>query len=241
MREFLRQLLGGGFRRFANEIMSNGPAGRTMEGALRRLAPARQVQTVVDVGASNGRWSIMASRHFPGARYLLVEAQAAAHETALRKLHARRPQMEFVLAAAGAREGTVHFDASDPLGGMASEQQLPGPSIEVPVTTIDAEVARRRMPGPFLIKLDTHGFEVPILEGAAQTLQQTAILVIEAYNFDLSPTSLRFPQMSLWVEKRGFRCVDLADVLYRPRDGALWQMDLFFVRDPGLEGRQAYR
>jgi FkbM family methyltransferase len=183
----------------------------------------------------------MASRHFPAARDLLVEAQAAAHGAPLQKLHARRPQMEFVLAAAGAKKGMVHFDDSDPLGGMASEQPLAGPSIEVLQTTIDAEVAARRMPGPFLIKLDTHGFEVPILEGAEETLRQTAVLVIEAYNFDLNATSLRFPHISAWVEKRGFRCVDLADVLYRPRDGALWQMDLFFVRDASLEGPQAYR
>lgn len=241
MREFLRQLLGGGFRRIANEIMRNGPAGRTMPGVLRRLAPGHPIRTLVDVGASNGRWSIMASRHFPEARYLLLEAQVAAHEAALLELHARRPEMEPVLAAAGPKEGKIHFDASDPLGGMASEQPFPGGSIEVPMTTIDAEVARRGMSGPFLIKLDTHGFEVPILEGAARTLEETAILVVEAYNFNLSATSLRFPQMSAWVEQRGFRCIDMADLLYRPRDGALWQMDLFFVRDANLMGPQSYR
>jgi hypothetical protein len=28
----------------------------------------------------------------------------------------------------------------------------------------------------------------------------------------------------------GFRCIDICDPLYRPGDGALWQMHLFFIR-----------
>ena len=57
---------------------------------------------------------------------------------------------------------------------------------------------------PFLIKLDTHGFEVPILKGAQETLQQTNLLVIETYNFQLQPTSLRFHEMCSYMEFGGF-------------------------------------
>ena len=92
-----------------------------------------------------------------------------------------------------------------------------------------AEVARRSLSPPFLVKLDTHGFEVPILDGASRTLEETSLLVVEAYNFDLGPGALRFPDLCRLLEQRGFRCVDLADPMWRPRDGALWQLDLLFV------------
>ena len=32
------------------------------------------VQTIIDVGASDGRWSIMAKKHWPWARCHLIEA-----------------------------------------------------------------------------------------------------------------------------------------------------------------------
>jgi FkbM family methyltransferase len=240
--EYLRQFLGGGFRRLANQLMPHGPSGRTMAAALRRLAATREVRTVVDVGASNGRWSLLARRHFPQARYLLIEAQATAHEPALRRLHARWPQMEYVLAAAGAGEGTVYFDRSDPLGGLASDQPLPGDTTEVPVTTVDLEVSRRGLQGAYLLKLDTHGYEMPILEGAAATLRRAEAVIAETYNFDICATAYRFGQMTLWLEERGFRCVDLVDVLHRPGDGALWQMDLVFVPEGSAEfRRRTYR
>lgn len=228
--ELTRQIVGGGFRRLANDLLPNGPSGRTMEGALRRIAATAGVRTVIDVGASNGRWSVMARRHFPHARFLLVEAQARAHEASLRDLRERWPEMEYVLAAAGSEVGTIRFDASDPLGGIAAPEASGPHVVEVPVTTLDAEAGRRGLGGPYLVKLDTHGYEVPILEGATGVLRDAAVVVVEAYNFDLSATTRRFAQMTLWLEERGFRCVDLVDVLHRPRDGALWQMDLVFAR-----------
>jgi hypothetical protein len=77
--------------------------------------------------------------------------------------------------------------------------------------------------------LDTHGFETEILSGALETLHQTEMLIIEAYNFNLGGEALRFPQLCLHLESLGFRCADLVDLSWRPSDGMLWQMDLVFI------------
>ena len=48
----------------------------TMRGAIRALAQrGYQINTVIDIGASDGRWSEDAMEFFPKAQYLLVEAQ----------------------------------------------------------------------------------------------------------------------------------------------------------------------
>ena len=85
------------------------------------------------------------------------------------------------------------------------------------------------MPPPYLIKLDTHGFEVPILEGAAAALGQTNLIFIEVYNFQLTERSFRFHEMCAYMEQRGFRCTDVFDVMRRPKDQTLWQMDMVFM------------
>lgn len=207
-----------------------------MSGALRNVARRHPVRTVIDVGASDGRWSALARRHYPHARFLLVEAQGAAHGAALERYVKAHPGAEVALAAAGPREGVIHFDASDPFGGVASETSTGAADTVLPMTTVDAEVARRGLEPPYLLKLDTHGFEVPILAGAARTLQGSSVLVIEAYNFTIRDGALRLPQLCGYLEGRGFRCLDLVDPLYRS-DGALWQVDAVFLRTDAPEFR----
>jgi FkbM family methyltransferase len=225
-------------RRFGYQIR-RADRDRSMAAVLGRLAPRHPIRTVIDVGASDGRWSLEAMKAYPQASYLLFEAQSAPHGDALRQLSASDPRVHAVLAAAGHRSGTIHFDASDPWGGVASEEPTGAQDLEVPVTTIDREVDRLGLPPPYLLKLDTHGFEVPILEGASRTLERAAVLVIEAYNFQIRPEALRFDALCRYLDERGFRTVDLVDPLWRPLDGSLWQFDLVFVRSDAPEFESA--
>jgi FkbM family methyltransferase len=223
-------IIGGMVRKVGYQLrpVSAGPI--TMEAALSHFAGRIPVSTVIDVGASNGCWTEQALRRWPNATYLLIEAQRVPHEPELARLKRRHPRVEYVLAAAGNRVGTIHFDASDPFAGRASEQPLGGKDIEVPVTTLDAEVSRRGLRGPFLVKLDTHGFEVEILGGADRVLADTSLLVVEVYNFTLGKGALQFPEMCEHLGRRGFRPVAIVDPMYRPKDGLLWQFDCFFAR-----------
>ena len=218
------------FASFGYEVQKLSAESDTMSGAMMRLAPRLRISSVIDVGASNGSWTEKAQHSFPDARYLLIEAQGRAHGTALERFARGKPNVDFVVAAAGDKEGEIHFDATDPLGGVASSEVTGPNDIVVPMTTVDAEVARLGLEPPYLLKLDTHGFEVQIFDGAMRTLPATDLLVVEAYNFELQPGSLRFHELCAYLEERGLRCVDLVDVLRRPGDHVLWQADLFFVR-----------
>lgn len=202
----------------------------SLENALARHAAKAEIRTVIDIGASDGSWSEAAMRHFPRARYLLIEAQANPHLPRLEAFKSLHPNADFCIAAAGHRLGKIHFNAGDPFGGKAADTPFAKHDIEVPVTTVDHEAAARKLEGPFLLKLDTHGFEVPIFEGAAETLTRTALIVVEVYNFKISPEALRFHELCAYLEERGFRPLDILDITHRPGDGALWQMDLVFAR-----------
>lgn len=193
----------------------------------RILRRGLEVGTVIDVGASNGMWSEVCRAHLPKAKFLLVEAQAT-HRPALEEYCRRHPEASFVLAAAGPRIGEIWFDDGDPFGGLASERPTAAMKRKVPVTTLDHEVANRGLPGPYLVKLDVHGFEVPILEGASETLRNASLIVIECYVFRVAEGSLLLDEMIAWMRERGFSLVDASEPLWRARDACLWQLDLFF-------------
>ena len=132
------------------------------------------------------------------------------------------------MAAAGNREGKIFFDNIALLGGLAAEKPFDKNCIEVPVTTIDIEIRKNNLKPPFLIKLDTHGFEVPILEGATDALAESALLIIEEYNYQLTDDSLRHFEMGAFLEKKGFLSVDFVDLVIRQKDDTFWQMDVFY-------------
>jgi FkbM family methyltransferase len=191
--------------------------------------PELAVETVIDVGASDGRWSARMMQHLPNANYLLIEAQKAAHGAALEQFKKIHPKVDYVLCVAGDHEGEIHFDATDPFGGAASTTPFSKNDIVIPMHSVDKVVSELGLCGPFLLKLDTHGFEVPILEGAREVMRQASMLIIEAYNFTLRPGCLRFHELCQYLEARGFRCVDIFDLMTRPVDNAFWQMDMVFL------------
>jgi len=206
-----------------------------MEGALFRCAQRGiDIKTVIDIGASNGSWSAICMKSYPHANYLLVEAQDG-HKTDLDRFTSIYKNAHYVLAAAGSKKGNIYFQADGLLGGQASETPFEKNNITVPVTTIDDELKERKLKGPYLLKLDTHGYELPIFDGAKNTIAHANLIVVEVYNFQLTADSLRFHEMIAYLDKLGFRPIEAVDLMLRKKDNAFWQMDLFFARKERTE------
>ncbi len=199
--------------------------------ALKRIAARGiSINTVIDVGASNGSWSLETRQCWPEAHYHLVEANAQ-HKPALDAVCRTTPRFSYVLAAASDEPGTVFFDGSDSFGGLAMKGESasrPG-AHGVPAVTLDGEVKSKGLVGPYLVKLDTHGFEVPILNGAKEVLARANLVVIETYNFQLEPDSLKFWQMCRFMDELGFSVIDISEPLWRLKDDAFWQIDILFI------------
>jgi FkbM family methyltransferase len=202
----------------------------TLHKALRRLQKhGIEFDSFIDVGASNGVWSRALAEYFPGKRHLLLDANKT-HLSALAKVCQEYENWSFQFTAVGGQSGTFYFDDSDPLGGHLSETPLTENYKPCPVATIDQIVDQQRLSGPFMIKLDTHGVEIPILQGAKRTLESTNLLVIEAYNFNFSGPAVPFWELCRHLFQLGFRPLDVFDILYREVDDAFWQFDLLFAR-----------
>lgn len=217
--------------------------GLDMESALRLISQqdGARIGTVIDIGASTGRWSAMAMEYFPGARFIGVDPLKE-REPDLQRLKTRKPRFDYVLAVAGeVPETTVDLAVTPDLdgstvGGAGAAMR------KVPAYSVDRIVEIRQCAGPFILKFDTHGFEVPILKGATATLEQTEYIVMEVYNFRHTEGTLLFHEMCALLEGKGFRCLQLVDPMQRPFDRALWQMDIVFARQEHPVFRQnSYR
>ncbi len=202
----------------------------SQEGALFRASGMDiKISSVIDVGASDGRWSRMCRNYFPNADYLLIEAQAK-HEPGLIEYCRKNDNASFVLCAAGDRDGELNFDSTALFGGLASEKPFKDNNIVVKSFRLDTLIENNNLSSPYFIKLDTHGFEIPILNGAENILKNTNMLLIESYNFKISENSLRFYELCSFLEKKGFLPIDLADLTRRKKDNSFWQVDILFIK-----------
>lgn len=197
--------------------------------ALARMA-AKQiaVNTIIDVGAAKGAWTDNARRHWPAAHAHLLEAKEAWRKE-LEKFQKSRGNVSFEIAGVTSKPGKIYFpeDVDEYGGAVFSDASKRENLTEIDATSIDHEVSRLALAPPFAIKLDTHGTEVDILDGAEKTLQETAFLCIETYSMI---GQKRFPELIADLQGRGFRCADVAEPLFRPTDKLLWQIDFYFLR-----------
>jgi FkbM family methyltransferase len=241
----MKKLVRSFFRAFGLEIRkaqpvatapaANIPVSRdrdSMSSGLARLKKKGfRPATIIDLGAAAGTWTIEAMRHFPESNFVLFEPLEERKQE-LEKLAAKFPNVKPVFAAVGAKKGVVNFNVTDDLDGSGVfDSEKDGGNRKVDLVTLDETVLKGSPNGPFLLKFDTHGFELPILDGALETLKKTNVVIMECYGFRISDSCLLFPEMCIHMEKLGFRLGDIINIVRRPGDELFWQCDAFFLKN----------
>jgi FkbM family methyltransferase len=211
------------------EVMNDN----TFPAMLSRLAKRFTPATIIDVGGSDGRWSRMAREVWPTAKLLLFEPNPV-FKVALAEMEREGAHVVRALACASASgETTVRMDFEKPYQGVYELDDLmhsgSGETATASLATIDHEVTWRNLPGPYLVKLDTHGREHEILAGATQTLRSAGALVIEVYTWSQGPNSMRAAELIPCIEMaHGFLPSDMCEPLRRPLDQRIVQLDMLF-------------
>jgi FkbM family methyltransferase len=197
------------------------------EGFLRMREIGVLPDIVIDIGAAQGTWTKKAMRVWPNAKYELIEPLVE-NKFELEQVKLANSNINFHLAVAGEISGETWLEVSPDLDGSGVYGVSTSNSRKVPMVKVDDIIAD--LNGSILLKLDTHGYEMPILKGAVKAMKQSVLLIIEVYGFHISPTCLLFHELSVELEILGFRLIDIVDIMRRPGDQAFWQCDAFYIR-----------
>ncbi|MBC7525288.1 MAG: FkbM family methyltransferase [Flavobacterium sp.] len=182
---------------------------------------------VYDLGAAEGNWSVNTKKIWPNATFFLVEPLIEQKEN-LKTLCLGNKNFIYIEGAAGAKKDVVNISVSDDLDGSGFYGT--GNLREVIIYSLDQINQLHQLSGPYFLKFDTHGYELPILEGATETLKNTVGIIMECYNYQISPTAILFQYMVLKMEKLGFKVFDMVNLMRRPKDQSIWQCDIVFLR-----------
>jgi FkbM family methyltransferase len=181
----------------------------------------------IDGGAYRGEWTRQLWRIWPHCPVLLVEPQPTERER-LQRLARRVRGCGLVTAALSHRQGSAAFRLAGSGSGMADDPAEPG-CIVVEATTLAALLAARPTFSPNLLKLDLQGHELAALRGAGDALPRFEVIVLEVSLLRIGNVPI-FHEVDAFLQAHGFQLYDLVPQHYRPLDGALWQIDAFYVR-----------
>ena len=200
---------------------------------------------VVDVGANRGNWTRTAMKYFPGSRYTLFDPQEKMRLEVADLV--RHPGVEFHCMGAGPANSimslTQHERDDSHTFALSTQQakELGYPMIEVPVVSLDDFFEGKGLPKVDILKIDAEGWDLEVLKGARKTASEADIVLMEA--------SVLNPVFTNTIENvigamscLGFVPFDITDLNRTVKHGALWLIEIAFVKREGTlrKGVQTY-
>lgn len=208
-----------------------------------RLLKSQAVETIIEVGAADGRDSLHYAELFPEARIFAFEPIPSSFEqlAAKAKAHGNRivPCNSAMSDAVGS--ATFHLaewpDASSLLsvnqtGSTFDQYNATRTSIQVKTETLDHYCDTHGLQSIDVLKMDAQGAESNILKGAKSLLQKKAIkLIYTEVNFlEIYKGSGLYHAIAKHLEDHGFKLHNLYGLVTNQKGQLAWG-DAIFTRN----------
>lgn len=200
--------------------------------SLERLArQGFKPNLIFDIGAYKGSFALTCLETWPQAEVVCFEALPDRLRD-LNALCATNSKIRVVEGLVGSA-----FQEKVPLNeAETASSVLPGHhTFERGVSyhtmrTVDGIVAEHYSNRPpQMLKIDVQGYELEVLKGAEGTLRQLQGILAEVNLIDIYKGVPVLAETMSWLHERGWGAFDVCEFHRRPLDGALWQIDVFFV------------
>ncbi len=205
----------------------------TMGSSLDRLRHALPgLGRACDIGAYRGDFTQELLARWPGLEVTCLEPLDARRDELARRF-AGRSRVHVrgeLLGATSGRE--VDFATLETASSVLREHvDQTMPRVRRTTAALDDLVAAGAVPGPLeLIKVDVQGYELEVLRGAERCLASAQVLILELNLLDIHVGVPLIHEVSQHLALRSFVMHDIAGLMRRPLDAALWQVDAVFVR-----------
>ncbi len=200
-----------------------------------------EARTVLDIGANIGQYATALRSSGYRGDIVSCEPLSDAYEH-LRRRAERDPRWETVRTAVGDQSGSIEINVSansysSSLLPMthAHSDAAPGSAFvaveTVPVTTVAELVGARTIdPARTLLKIDTQGYEAPVLDGAGDLIGRFAAVSLELSFVPLYEGQQLYDQLAGRLQEAGYLLYGIDAGFGDPRTGRMLQCDGLFVR-----------
>ena len=212
------------------------------EARLFELFKTHRIDTIIDVGANDGGYGKLLRRGgFDGA---IVSFEPLEEEHARLVSIAQGDRNWFIAPrmALGSADGEVEIHVA---GNSASSSILPMHRTHEDAAPESRYVGVQRVPlrrldgvshaaidssSQLLLKIDTQGYEMPVLEGAQALLSRASGIQLELSLTPLYDGQVLFVEMIQWLRARGFELWNVIPGFVDPTTARMLQFDGVFFR-----------
>jgi FkbM family methyltransferase len=211
-----------------------------------RLLQDRQVNTVFEVGAADGRDALSYAALFPHARIFAFEPVPASFQK-LKEVVQKEQRISAINMAVSDTVGTAKFnlaewnDASslfsaNKTGSTFDEYNQSRTNIQVQTESIDHFCQAYKIDNINLLKMDAQGAEFDILNGAETMLKEGRIdLIYTEVNFmEIYKGAKSYDEIAGYLRKYGFHLHNLYGLATNQKGQLAWG-DAIFVREKLIE------
>ncbi|UAK25264.1 FkbM family methyltransferase [Sphingomonas nostoxanthinifaciens] len=183
---------------------------------------------IVDIGAFQGEWSLMAHDVWPEARIVMIEANEDKKARLAQVATTVGGELkQALLGASTGSEVTFHVMES---GSSVFEEHSPVPRDQRTLQTHTLDSLLAGFEHPDFIKIDVQGYELEVLRGAAATMARVKAILIEIAFLEINEGAPLAHQVMGFMAENGFVAFDILELHRRPLDRAMNQIDILFLR-----------
>lgn len=201
-----------------------------------------KIQTIIDVGASDGGFAKKIKEVIPNARLYCFEALEDIFEI----LNANIKDLKDVITvnlAMSDQIGPVSFYRCVDWTGSSSMLEMNDihktaypftantQEVKVNASTLDHYFESNTIVRPAMLKIDVQGAEMFVLKGAKNVLENIDIVFCEINFVETYNNCVLFNELNSFLYERGFILSGMENVSQSTVDGSFLQADAYFVRN----------
>jgi len=234
MKKFIRQLI----EKAGYTVFKTAYAPKQMDVILdiRRLVPLSSVQVIFDVGANVGETVLWFRGAFPHAHIVAFEPVKATFRELERRV-GHLPNVTLLNVALGEQPKVevmylqMH-SGHNSLNPSVNHPAPAGHSEKVQVETVQNIARKLALPQIDFFKIDTEGYEIPVLTGATDCLPTTAFIYAEI-GVETEGRRTNFFALHEFLGRHGFAFFGLYEP-YHYEDGRFRRANALFVNPARL-------
>ena len=187
-------------------------------------------ELIFDIGAYHGDFSQTCLDIWPDTRVIGFEALPEKIDQLKSRFAGRNVQIIEGIVGDEVRE-EVNFFADETSSSVLESQELtPKKRVKQKMFTLDEFCGRNNLNSPDLLKIDTQGYEFPILRGFEKNLKSVKAILLELNFIEVYHHVKLAHEVIQFLGNNGFVIYDICEIHRRPLDMALFQIDFIFVK-----------